>query len=203
MRNLRVFKDTIEFLEKHSFQVFNYENTREFFERFEKRVQRRFRENLDSYEEVELRFLVFQYLGYGTRYGFGYDFEIPTCKEVWNYFPYVEDEYENQFQWINGHIERVWGGKLPISNIRHQVINHTETVKFSYNEQEIYLSDGELALLSCEYIRQINALVKKDSKDRNLYILDYGFHESVLFSCTEEVVKDILRFLNIDSKRIE
>ena len=206
MRAYRIFINTIRFLKDLSFELFEIDDLRDIYNRFRHETVGKYREDFDDYEDDGIKQLLFRYLGYDTRYGFRLSIEIPMCKQIWAYVPYLDDNiaYQDHFQWINSQIERVLGEELPISDIEHQRFGFKETVKFFYGEQEISIEDENLTLLSCEYILRINQLVKVPGlRKRNLYILDYGSIEDVLFSCNEESLEKLMSYLNIESSRIQ
>lgn len=197
------FEESIFFYKKNSFEIFDYKDINDFFQRFKKRIEYQFRQNINSFDVDHLKNLIFEYLGFDTRYGLNYPFTSPACRQIWSYWPYVEDEYENQFLFINSHLNRVLEQDLPVKYLTHKTEHIECSLSFLYNDELISIKEENVALLSCKYILTINEMVRKDKNTNNLYILDYDSYESIIFTCSEKVLTELLIFLNIDSSRIK
>jgi len=203
MKQFQVFKESLTFFKKHSFEIFDYKDINQFYQRFKKEVEHRYRENIEDFEDEVFKTLFFQYLGFNTSYGLGYDFTTPICKQVWTFSPYVEDEYSNQVQFINNHLERVLGCQIPVSEINYQISDYKCAVNFSFKNIKITLEEENLTLMSHDYIFKIKELIYGDKLLGNIYILDFGWEDSVLFSCSKNILNELISFLGVDENRIK
>lgn len=207
MREYIIFRDCIHFLKQNSFKIFDYIEIEEFYKRFKKKVEERFHEKkIEQFGEKFLKFTILQYLGYDTKYGLNYDFDMPACKQIWSYVPYVyKTTYRNHFEWINHNLARTLNRNIIVSNISHKELEHKVFLTFSYKGKTYSIEGENLTMLSCEYIFRVCKLTKSkgDTKASNLYILDYGSIDDILFSCNRSVLESIIEYFDLDYKRIQ
>ena len=198
-----IFENCISFYEELGFTIFDYNDLDDFFKRFKKGVEERFRESIEEIDEIRFRSLIFRYLGFDTKYGFSYDFDLPSCSQIWNFIPYIEDFYEDQIGFINTYLERVVGKSIPISEIEYRNEDPNHFLKFKYKGKFAALESDHLTLLSFNYIIRVTQFTKNDTSIDNLYILEH-FHsdEPVLFTINEEKLEKLIGFLKIEKNRI-
>ncbi|MEL7122653.1 MAG: hypothetical protein AAFO07_24615 [Bacteroidota bacterium] len=199
-KQLQVFKETIDFLRDHSFEIFDFPDLADAWNRLDRDLKSDYKNWAKCEDENWLRFVIFFNMGYDARYSFSYNFEVDLCKQIWTFGPYVED-YRDEFPlgYLRLRIEHLMDRKLPISKIEYNEIKEDEyELKFKFNETEVYFSDGDTRVLCYNFIDKIYELENTYNKEENIKLRTYNTDPGIMFACDDYTFLRLNNYLGIE-----
>lgn len=195
--SFKKFQEAIRFFEKLSFELFPYKDLEQFYRVFKREVEGRYREPIQKMDDI-IPNMLFEYIGFDTGYGgFGLDQKTAICKQVWTFYPYLEDfEDEYPIDFILDNLNRMVANKLPISIDDHFKSGDFYTIHFSIGDKTFTIPNQLPKILGYMFIGKIVELSKGDNFLDTFYL--FNFDPAILFTCKVQELEQLKTYLEIE-----
>ncbi len=195
------FAKTLEFLREHHFEVFRHP-LELFFKNFQRETEERFCQKINETTKGEIRWMIFDYLGFTTSYQrINKEEDVYLCPQIWTFQPFIDDFFDiPPFEYILERIERMTKKKIPIEELLYHRKPDTHIVEFKFRNDRYELRSYDLVILGNEFIFKISELVKGQEGLPNIWIINLD--PGVLMTCQIEDFDKITRYFGIEERHI-